>query len=63
VQGGEESSKVATRVHLISPVFYGIVQKWRPGGSRLKCLICQYGESEKALSEGVQVDAHRYKAA
>jgi hypothetical protein len=29
----------------------------------MKRLICQYGEAEKALSEGVQVDAHRYKVA
>jgi hypothetical protein len=27
----------------------------------MKCLTRQYGEAEKALSEGVQVDAHRYK--
>jgi hypothetical protein len=29
----------------------------------MKCLICQYGEAEKALSEGIQVDVRRYKAA
>ena len=29
----------------------------------MKCPICQYGEAEQALSEGVQVGARRYKAA
>ncbi len=29
----------------------------------MKCLICQYGEAEKDLSQGVKVDLHRYKAA
>jgi len=29
----------------------------------MKRLICQYGEAEKALSQGFKVDARCYKAA